>query len=131
MHRLLQVNQTKLRSWAGGLKILCLYFSDQTSQGNDCYENSCGDAPISIDHLQKPRLMLHLVCYNLIYLHDLIQDKDKCVYVQDCVTYMFERLIQSIFRGNALRVNFETECMCVTEREAGVTSAKSRGSESG
>lgn len=26
--------------------------------------------------------------YNLIYLHDLIQDKDKCVYVQDCVTYM-------------------------------------------
>lgn len=75
--------------------------------------------------------MLHLVCYNLIYLHDLIQDKDKCVYVQDCVTYMFERLIQSIFRGNVLRVNFETECMCVTEREAGVTSAKSRGSESG
>lgn len=54
--------------------------------------------------------MLHLVCYNLIYLHDLIQYKDKCVYVQDCVTYMFERLIQSIFRGNALRVNFETEC---------------------
>lgn len=54
-----------------------------------------------------------------------------CLCAGLCNIHAFERLIQSIFRGNALRVNFETECMCVTEREAGVTAARSRGSESG